>query len=150
MRELYLDTEFNGFKGEFISMGIHDPKGADFYAVIDSPYRPNEFVTKHVLPNLKDTPIDSILFRKELTYYFSSKFDECCVYADWPEDFTHLLSFFCGPKGRKYIKRMTFKLITTPDIHISKTPHNALEDAIAFYKNHQEMLKEESQNDQTS
>nr|MBP8234387.1 hypothetical protein [Rhizorhabdus sp.] len=53
----YLDTEFNGFGGDLLSLALVPEYGdQDYYVVIptDAPYHP--WVEKHVVPYLESVP----------------------------------------------------------------------------------------------
>jgi hypothetical protein len=134
---LYLDTEFNGYKGELISVGIWNPvTKRHFYEErnINWIYKDlTEFVTKYVRPKLSDIPNEFL--QNDLVTYLTKHEGET-IYADWPEDFIHLLYMCCGNMGIKYISQLKMELITTPDNYISKKPHHALWDAEALYINH--------------
>lgn len=141
-KKLYLDTEFNGFGGEIISIALYEPVStACLYEVID--YRGktiHPWVQEHVIPKLNKEGI-SFYGAMIQVKSFLSLYPDATIYADWPEDFIHLLRFTCMDMGVKLVKSLSLELITTPDTHISKIPHNALEDAVALHLNHQEMLK---------
>lgn len=138
---LYLDTEFNGYKGELISIGIWNPVHmTHFYAErnlghIRAPLTP--FILSRVIPKFDAKyKTEEIAMRESLVMYLNSFAYTETIYADWAEDFIHLLGFICGPNGLKYLPRLKMELITTPDNFISKKPHHALWDAEALYVNH--------------
>lgn len=155
-RPLYLDCEFNGNKGHFLSMGIYDPlENKNFYEVSkiwSELIKYNEefggmkkWVLDNVVPVFNKLSIDELQLRTNLQSYLSS-FEDVIIYADWPEDFAHLMYFLCylSPNTNipmKLVPSLKMELITTPDTHKSNLPHNALEDAKALYLNHKEALK---------
>lgn len=157
MIELYLDCEFNGNKGAFISMALYRLNRESFYEVNhDWEYwitkdkdqgGINPWVKNNVIPMLLKPAISFMEIQAKLvTYLQELKTDKIIVYADWPEDFKHFLDylFTINPNTQipsKLISKLTMELITTPDTHKSKYPHNALADAEALYLNHREMLK---------
>lgn len=153
MIELYLDCEFNGTHGFLISLALYNPKGNgyDFYEVEEweSMFVNEErgglkqWVKENVIPKLIKKSIYRMELQAKLLTYFSNfnENDEIIIYADWPEDFVHLLKLLVtvNPNTHvpsKCLPKLTMKLITTPDTHISNMPHNALEDAKALYLNH--------------
>jgi hypothetical protein len=141
MNKLYLDVEFNGTLGGLISLALYNPTGQGWYEVYDDTsmiYQ--EWVRINVIPKLNKKPIGVIDFAQSLREYLTL-YNNYTIYADWPEDFIHLLKMCFGPMGLKYTEKLHMEMITTPDTHISKIPHNALADAEALYLNHQEMLK---------
>lgn len=127
---LYIDTEFNGFNGELISIALVSEDDQEFYEVI-SPWeielKIDPWVMENVIPilNKKGVP------RKELQIKlreFLSQFDHCNIIADWHEDIIHFCSVLTnGPGTRIETPDLSFKIkrIDAP----SKIPHNALEDA---------------------
>lgn len=155
-RHLYLDCEFNGTRGSFLSMGIYDPKeGINFYEVsanwkdlLKYSYEyggMQPWVLDNVIPCLNKKAIDELELSRNLQAYLV-KFEDPIIYADWPEDFVHLMSMlhYTPPNTivpMKLVSNLKMELITTPGIYISAIPHNALEDAKALYHNHMEMLK---------
>lgn len=158
MTELYLDCEFNGNNGHLISIALYNPKGESFYEVDDfwislsriaDPFDGHDalkpWVRENVIPMLNKKAISIEQIKGKLSDYLAFE-DDVTIYADWPEDFVHLckLLFIINVNTetpRKLIEKLTMKLITTPDTHVSKLPHNALEDAKALYLNHLEMKK---------
>lgn len=135
--KIYIDTEFNGFGGELISMALAAEDGREFYEVLELPPEGSidPWVAKHVIPILNKQPVPKATFQHNLLK-FLSKYTEVLIVADWPED----LKFFnqmliTGPgrcmstPGRLY----TVLDRNLPDTsEVSKIPHNALEDARAL------------------
>lgn len=135
---LYLDTEFNGFKGNLISLGIYNTNGEHWYNELDYKLINKPiilWVIQNVIPKLEGTPIDFIKFQMQLCEYLNKHENEI-IYADWAEDFQHLLDHIYANYGIKYLKKLKLELITTEDKFISKIPHHALYDAEVLYKNH--------------
>jgi len=123
---LYIDSEWNGFCGELISMALCSEDGKEFYESLGCD-DPIPWVKKNVIPKIGKHPIEKKEFQDKLEL-FLAQFKKIHIIADWPED----LSKFCdmlivGPGLR----------INTPDLSMeirridapSKVPHNALEDA---------------------
>ena len=87
----YLDTEFNGFGGELISVGIAAEHGEDYYVVlpIEAPYE--EWVDRHVVPYLRSVPpmLLNVLDRESAAYdiaHYLQGDPDPLIIADWPED----------------------------------------------------------------
>ncbi|MEP3278344.1 MAG: hypothetical protein ABJN26_00170 [Stappiaceae bacterium] len=80
MTDLYLDTEFNGFGGELISIALVNGESA-FYEVleIDGQYEP--WVAENVIPILEKEPISKEVLRYWL-FKFLGEFDNPTIYAD--------------------------------------------------------------------
>jgi hypothetical protein len=138
MTKIYLDTEFNGFQGELISMGLVAENGSEFYEVL--PYEHlsiDPWVQQHVIPILNKKPVLKLFFQHMLKVYLA-QFSEIVIVADWPEDIQHFCAMLItGPGMRIPTPGMTF--IMDPNLpntsQYSKIPHNALEDARALLNN---------------
>lgn len=143
---LYIDTEFNGFRGSLISMGIVSSCTEDsFYEVRKTMQRGarglHPWVFQNVLPVLNKEGIEDDEFQAKLWAFMRAHQGEV-IFADWPEDFAHLMSWMCGTDGMR--PRMEFQLITLDtwgkDTNPS-IPHNALSDADALMRWHQDVLE---------
>ena len=129
----YLDCEFNGFKGELISVALvpADLCWPKFYKVLPLPSRIDPWVEKHVIPFLNKEPEPMDVVQRELGEYLK---DAKEVIADWPEDIAHLCKLLItGPGMRlRCYDRLSFIIDASLDSSLSRIPHNALEDAIAI------------------
>ena len=123
---IVIDTEFNGFGGELISMALVAESGQEFYEVLGCE-KPVPWVAEHVMPILNKHSVSHDYFQHALQS-FLFQFGEVHIIADWPDD----IRYFCqelitGPGT----------CLNTPNISMeiksidaeSKIPHNALEDA---------------------
>ena len=132
----FLDTEFNGFGGELISIALvpEDEHAAPFYAAI-AYASPTAWVTEHVLPVLAATPLSRGEVADRFAHYLLD--DEApLLVADWPEDIAQAARLLVtGPGRMKPVRSLRFELVD-PDIIGSgpagTVPHNALEDARAL------------------
>ena len=129
---LYIDTEFNGFGGELISMGIVSEEGEEFYECLEC-NNPVPWVEENVIPVLNKQPVSKIEFRVNLAL-FLNRFDEINVFADWPEDIVHFCRCLIINEGTMLDigRRACFQIINVESK--SLVPHNALADAIAIRK----------------
>lgn len=139
----FLDTEFNGFAGELISVALVPEHGdQEFYAVLPLPDAPNGWVTRNVLPYLKSVPpgIDTRTMSRteaatEVAAYLASDRAPVIV-ADWPEDIAHFCALLVtGPGEIVSIGSVGFEFVASPGFSTSmnsKVPHNALHDARAL------------------
>lgn len=134
MNKLFLDTEFNSFQGELISMALvpEDTLKPEFYCeiVIEEPIDP--WVENNVIPSLHLTAVTKEQFQKSLGQYLYSM-GPCTIVADWPDDIRYLCeSLITGPGECLWpLHNIKFEL----DFNIkynSKVPHNALWDARAI------------------
>ena len=149
---LYLDTEFNGHGGELISLALAAPDGKHWYGVwpISAPMDP--WVKVHVAPyvgayyegavNIRAGGFfEPTELRSALKDYLLDR-SGATIWADWPDDFAHLMRLMSGPSyTESFMVPCTMQLIQTPDGEPKpEHPHNALSDAIALMKWHQETL----------
>lgn len=148
---LYLDTEFNGFGGDLISLALFNPEGESFYEVVcgvvmdpthvmasavAKPFEP--WVLEHVIPVLGKAPIGKKAFGEALTAYLL-RHPSPRIIADWPEDFIHLFRFLYGEKGWQLNFECRAELVMSGPLH-SRIPHNAIEDAKALAAWHIEAI----------
>ncbi len=134
MTRLFLDTEFNGFGGELISMALVSDDGREWYQVRKMVTAPGEWVSINVIPKLDKLPLESHEFRASFAT-FIGQFDGCEVIADWPADFEHfcfLLSGVGAEAGYSIPLECTMRLVRGDDTIQPAIPHNALSDARAL------------------
>lgn len=132
---MFLDTEFNGFGGELISIALVSDKGgkdAEFYGVRHLPDDIVPWASQHVVPVLDQSPEDDDVLKRRLREFLHGHAGEPIV-ADWPLDFIHFLVLLCEPGGRAYQFALTMQLIKQGAIE-SSLPHNALADATALMR----------------
>lgn len=138
----FLDTEFNGFGGELMSLALVPEYGdQDYYVVIPIQAPPEPWVAKHVVPYLESVPpmlynrLDRIAAAHDIAAFLASDPDVTII-ADWPED----IALFCrlllvSETEIVDIRHMRFEFRRTPGFSTarnSKVPHNALHDARAL------------------
>lgn len=138
--KLFLDTEFNGFKGPLISLALVPSKQdqVEFYEVL--PWKKedmNHWCQDNVFPILGKEPVEYDVFKDKLWSYLKTLMANSTfgleIYADWPEDISHLCNLLCMDNGKRMggFYEMQFILIDSGKC-FSKIPHNALEDAKAL------------------
>jgi len=151
----FLDTEYNGWRGELISLAlVPEDKGEEFYVTLDWSGSVQPWVQKNVIPFLDMVP-DSILSprlppedaARELSRWLMREHEaqlfarqngpvELEVLADWPEDISQICSLLTiGPGLTVDVPSITFRLLRIPGFSTamnSKVPHNALHDARAL------------------
>ena len=129
--KLWLDTEFNGWEGELVSMGITSQDGKEFYEVLECS-NPVAWVKENVVPLLLKDSISKGLFTKKLEQYLS-QWDSVEVIADWPRDLELFYSLLLVGNGWMISvpKQLSTKLVRGLDTQ-SLLPHNAIEDARAL------------------
>ena len=129
--KLFIDCEWNGFKGELISMAIVDEPGNSFYEVLHCP-NPCVWVKQHVIPVLNKPAVKKNEFEDKLRE-FLTRYDEIILIADWPEDIAHFCQVIViKPLNRMGLPRMDFVVDQALFSAESSLPHNALADAEAM------------------
>lgn len=138
----FLDTEFNGFGGDLISLGLVPEYGdQEYYAVLPLPERLHPWVERHVVPYLDKVPlalanhVDATTAAHEVAAFLAGDPDPVIV-ADWPED----IALFCrllmtGPAEIVDVGSLGFEFRRNPGFSTamnSRVPHNALHDARAL------------------
>ena len=139
----FLDTEFNGFGGELISLALVPEHGdQDYYAVLPLPETLHPWVERHVVPYLNSVPMGvlggettRLDAAEEIARYLAGDPDPVIV-ADWPDDigyFCHLL--VTEPGDMAPVTSLRFELLRNPGFSTARNsavPHNALHDARAL------------------
>lgn len=138
----FLDTEFNGFAGELMSLALVPEYGdREFYVVLPPSGPLDPWVERHVVPYLHSVPqgldlsLDRVAAAHELAAYLATDRDPLIV-ADWPED----IALFCRllliePDEIVDVGGLSFEFRRTPGFSTannSRVPHNALHDARAL------------------
>lgn len=126
---LYLDCEWNEYKGELISIALVSKEGHEFYEVVGC-ILPKSWVAQNVMPKLVKAPIGYLDVQKKLGI-FLDQFDSVNIVADWPEDISHFCNLLIVGSGYKLnTPKLSFDIVSVATM--SKNPHNALADAIAL------------------
>lgn len=136
--KLFLDTEFNGFGGELISLALVSENGWEFYQVKTKPGKLNSWVQAHVIPFLAidghdGKPVGDDIFSDLLAHYLL-QFPNAEIIADWPADIEHLcaaLTYQGERAGWRIPGEFKFILKRVSGIK-PEIPHNALSDARAL------------------
>ena len=139
----FLDTEFNGFGGELISLALVPEHGdQEFYVLLELPDQIHPWVERHVVPYLTSVPpgfdprpMCRLEAASEIAHYLRPDEDPLIV-ADWPDDiayFCHLLVTKAGDMAP--VGSLRFEFVSSPGFStaaMSAVPHNALHDARAL------------------
>ncbi len=129
--KLWIDTEFNDFLGDLISVAIVDEMGREFYCSLGCD-NPTEWVAENVIPviGIKPTRKNILQFRLEC---WLQQYDSIHVISDWPEDVRNFCQLMItGPGERINTPETTFEINRNINSDRSAIPHNALEDAKAL------------------
>lgn len=132
---IWIDCEFNEYKGDLISMALVAEDGREWYRVLPCP-NPGSWVARHVMPILHEKPVDRPEFARSLQQWLK-RYDDVHVIADWPEDIAHFCeSLIVGPGERINTPPLTMEVRRDLDLIPSTLPHNALWDARAIRTSH--------------
>ena len=135
---VFIDTEFNGPRGELISLALvseydDDPVYYQVFTVVNS-IKP--WVDQHVIPYVHCFPTSTCRLETWLRQLVRKhQADVIEVIADWPDDIRYLCETLLTGPG-KMIK-ITAQLVFVLDLqncagpHHPAIPHNALSDAAA-------------------
>lgn len=130
--KFWIDTEFNDFRGELISMALVGEDGREFYAAVEFG-DPEPWIANHVVPVIEAPLITRMQFDAELLEFLAG-YSSLHVISDWPDDIKHFCdALHFSPGVTLWRGGLTFEVrfgVPSPD-QISKIPHNALEDARA-------------------
>jgi len=126
-----MDTEFNDFQGELISMALVAEDGREWYESLGCE-SPSLWVKENVMSVIGVPPIDIYTFRTSLSKWFL-KYNSVHIIADWPEDIAHFCKvLITGPGMKMSTPHLKFEIFDI--LYFSNIPHNALEDARAIKK----------------
>lgn len=129
--KIFIDTEFNGFKGELISIALVDEAGREFYRALQCA-EPVPWVAANVMPVLGIGAVEIDQLQADLEWWLAGYDAALHLVADWPEDVQHFCALLItGPGMRINTPPMTMEVRRDLDA-ISRVPHNALEDAKAI------------------
>lgn len=136
---IWLDTEFNSFQGELLSIGMIAENGEYFYAWFDIGQKNlHPWVLENVYPHIN---YDFAVCEPEHPHFakqrLSNYLRRCCtedwveIIVDWPEDVKHLTEFMITGPGLMIETPVVMKFTIDRSINgQSRVPHNALRDAI--------------------
>ncbi len=151
----FLDTEFNGFGGDLLSLALVPEDGGDeFYVTLKTTDPIEPWVERNVIPflgsvpsSLRSAPLEREEAARSLSAWLvqEDELQSLAAYpdqnafeiiADWPED----LAQFCmlllkGPGAIVPTPQLRFQLVQLPNFSTaanSAVPHNALHDARAL------------------
>lgn len=140
---IYIDTEFNSYRGALISMALVDTDGRSFYVAVECNDPIDPWVAKNVMPVLwvgMDTPVTrSVEDLQGHLEWWLQDYDSVHLIADWPEDIEHFCrALITGPGERINTPPLTMEVRRDLDA-VSEVPHNALADARAIRLKHMEI-----------
>jgi hypothetical protein len=137
----YLDTEFDGFGGELISLALVREDDKFLYLVSGDTFVYDSWVVENVIPILWQVPgpLNGYVILEEfqeLIEEFLQDDDDITIIADWPDD----IKYFCdllitGPGTMINIPSVTFEVHRVdayPTEVEGAVQHNAYWDAVAL------------------
>lgn len=131
--KLFLDCEFNGWKGDLISLALVPiDDSASFYQAIELPEDTviDPWVKQNVIPILHVLPVSAYHFTELLKRYLN-QWPTVTIVADWPDDIRYFCQELITSPGKMFgAPLLNFelrRLDITPVV-----PHNALSDAQAI------------------
>jgi hypothetical protein len=137
----YLDTEFNSYLGELISLALIREDGKSLYMVYPALPAYSQWVKENVVPHLLTPPtwIVQLAKRSNAAAYLEEFFsgdDNIEVITDWPDD----IKYFCeelivGPGEMVKIPGIRFQVVRVdayPTTLEGAVQHNAWWDAMAL------------------
>lgn len=126
----FLDGEWNGYKGDLISMALVG-QDCEWYEVLDCP-NPDPWVLDNVIPKLDKEPVTLEQMRASLQQ-FLCRFLHVGIVADWPEDIARFCELLVtGPGQRMDTPPLSFFIDRRLNSDASEKPHQALADARAM------------------
>ena len=130
---IYIDTEFNDFGGDLISLAMVDENCREFYAVLNC-QNPTPWVAENVIPVLGQRFASLRMLQTRMEAWLA-EYDSVHIVADWPEDIAHFCrALITGPGMRMDTPPLTLEVRRDLSSEASAIPHNALEDARAIWR----------------
>jgi hypothetical protein len=154
----FLDTEFNSYEGELISLALVRVDLESLYMVFPKPDAISPWVQENVMPHLEKVPKNVKVNRvtrmgaQLLLEQFFKKDDDIEVVVDWPDDIQYLSNLLLtGPGTMVNIPRIRYQLEridawppSDPDYFkifgAEPVQHNAWWDAVALRKKYREVF----------
>ncbi len=128
--KLFMDTEFNGYKGDLISLALVDENGEYYYHCIPC-MNIQPWVKEHVIPVL-GIPYCTLKQLQNRLEAYLSKYESVHIISDWPDDIKYFADILItGPGTSINTPPLTMEIRRDLDCE-SAIPHNALEDARAI------------------
>lgn len=129
---LFIDCEFNSYRGELISMALVAEDGREFYKAMMPRERIDPWVLKNVIPVLQTGFCDREQFGCAL-FEFLSQFEAIELLADWPDDLKYFYeAVVIGPGTAITCPPIVSRVVNELHSRDSAVPHNALHDARAI------------------
>lgn len=133
---VFIDTEFNSFKGRLISLALVAMDGRELYCQRPiTAHEAHPWVAANVLPVIERASYAETVTALGLSHRiaeFLADYPSVHLVADWPEDVQHFCeALITGPGYRVATPPLTMEVRRDLDAE-SAVPHNALHDARAI------------------
>jgi hypothetical protein len=138
----FLDTEYNGWGGELLSLALVPDDGEELYITLNWQVPLEAWVERNVLPYLDTVPDQlrsarmSRVDAAETVAHYLATDPEPYIVADWPEDIAQFNALLLtGPGMMVEVPSLTFRYLPLAGFSTAATsavPHNALHDARAL------------------
>jgi hypothetical protein len=128
--KIWIDCEWNDFKGELISMALVAEDGSEWYEVLECA-NPSPWIAKHVMSVTQKDPISKARMQSSLSKYLA-KYPTAHIISDWPEDIERFCALLITGPGKMLglrQARLTLEINFNLNSNDSKIPHQALADA---------------------
>lgn len=148
---LFIDCEYDGYKGDLLTMALVSEELDGLYFVRDDIQAKDPWVQENVVPFIfahEDNDqtsmyVGSYEFLQGELEKILSYFQTVTIVADWPEDVAHFCNFLItGPGERINTPPLAFSVRRDLDGVNSAVPHNALEDARSIARLHRRLKKQ--------
>lgn len=138
---MWLDTEFNEYNGQTISIGIVAEDGSEFYEVLEMHETPTKWVAENVMPLLRRAPLKLAELQKSLDLWLS-QFDLLQIFVDHIADGYRFFKLLETDQQGGYLDVPGMMIIVVKDLpgsqrHFSDVEHHALSDARALKQRYQ-------------
>ena len=138
----FLDTEYNGWGGELLSLALVPDDGEELYMTLDWSGTLDPWVERHVIPYLDSvsealrSPRMSRIDAAHTVAHYLAPDPEPLIVADWPEDIAQFAMLLLPSSGDIVdVPSLSFRFERLPGFSTaanSRVPHNALHDARAL------------------
>ncbi len=130
---LFIDGEWNSYKGALISFAIVGSDGREFYEELVMEDEVHPWVQQNVMPHLGQEKVTYEVFQSRLRQFLDGIPEDVvpCVISDWPEDVEQFCrALVVGPGEVSVYRPIGFMCAMGKFKHAkSAVPHHALWDA---------------------
>ncbi len=138
----FLDTEFNGFGGDLLSLALVREDGVSLYLIYETPPTINPWVERNVVPKLLSVPpfvrpvyVEQRSGARAIASFLSEDTSPDVI-ADWPDDIRLLCQALMLEPGRTaLLQHIAFEIqhvYSYPTDIAGAVEHNAWWDAMAL------------------